>query len=108
MKLIARVLDRFWPICRWQCATCMKVWEQRRDPSYTPHYFCRPSWTTTIVPPLHDIDKRVLKDGWLVGGFVACGPVRYVATRVRPRMLASGRGTPREVDEQLASTGALR
>jgi hypothetical protein len=81
VRLIAGVLDRSWPIRRWECATCKKVWEQRREPGYMPRYY--PPASTGIRPPYHDIDKRVLNDGWLVGGFVPCGPVRYVATKAR-------------------------
>ena len=79
MRWLSRLLDRFWPMRRWECKACHRIWEQRAEPGYLPRF----------APPghfyrKHDVCVEVTKDGWLWapgGGFRACGPIVYQARR---------------------------
>jgi len=75
------LLNRLWPMKRWECKACGRVWEQRSEPGYYD----------SIVGPAgtfyrkHDVSVEVTKDGWLWapgGGFRACGPIVYQARRI--------------------------
>ena len=77
-RLVLAFLDRFWPVNRWECGGCKKVWEQRRKPGYSANGI--PSFAFGFSR-IHDI--KFTPEPGLVA-WKKCGPIRYRGTRVRP------------------------
>lgn len=71
------ILDRFWPMKRWECVECRMVWEQRREPGYRSYYL--PGIHSGLR---HDVQHTRIDNGWELGGYTDCGPIVYRARRV--------------------------